>query len=532
MTRTVKTPAEHVRDLFLTPLHVVLFVWLLVYVPVRTALMRLLLAVARHRPVRDAQSGDFDVICISHVPWRHIWQRNHHTMTRLARSRRVVYLQQFGPAYIHVFARWAPGIFRDWAARHELVFVRLPLLYPGESRFAWAMRLNRWIMGTHLRWLEWQLGLRNTVLWFYYPGTAYVLDVFQPAAVVYDIQDEYSAFYWAPRDIGRREQMLLERADLLFAGTHALYQKKISPSGAPRHFFPCGVEFDHFHAAAPGVCASLAEPKELRKIGRPRLLYMGLIDARIDGDLLAQVCARRPNWHVVMIGPVDRGNFDADGLAARFANIHFLGKADYARLPAFLAHCDVCLMPWKINELTLHINPTKTLEYLATCRPVVSISLPDLEAFFGPAVALARDADGFVAACDDALAGRLSDRVERGLAMARAYSWDTVVAQMKGYVRAAMRRRAGLPPAAAESADRPYDAAPVSAEPAYNVYTSSGGSHWTWCPPEARPRHRVWRAFQAVLAVALLPVALVVMATVLALQPALALLDRRRRKTP
>ncbi|MCX7717908.1 MAG: glycosyltransferase [Candidatus Sumerlaeaceae bacterium] len=531
MTRPLKTPAERVRDVFLAPLHAALFLWLMVYVPVRTALMWLLLWAVGHRPVREAASGEFDVICISHVPWRHIWQRNHHTMTRLARTRRVVYLQQFGPAYIHVFARWAPGIFRDWAARHELVFVRLPLLYPGESRFSWVMRLNRWIMGTHLRWLEWQLGLRNTVLWFYYPGTAYVLDVFEPAAVVYDIQDEYSAFYWAPRDIARREQMLLERADVLFAGTHALYLKKVSPSGAPSHFFPCGVEFDHFHAAAPGVSASLAEPKELRKIGRPRLVYMGLIDARIDGDLLAEVCARRPDWQVVMIGPVDRGNFDADGLTARFENIHFLGKMDYARLPAFLAHCDVCLMPWKINELTLHINPTKTLEYLATCRPVVSISLPDLEAFFGPAVALAPDADRFIALCDDALAGRLADRVQRGLAMAHAYSWDTVVGQMEGYVREAMLRRAGLAPSGRAGEDRPYEAASPARPAAYQLYTSSGGSHWTWCPPEARPRHRIWRLFQAALALVLLPVALCVMATVVLLQPGLALLDRIRRKT-
>lgn len=527
--RLLKTPRQRVIDLLLTPLHAVLFVWLLFYVPVRTLVAQGVLALTGYRPVRDASSSEFDVICVSHVPWRHIWQRNHHTMTRLAAKRRVVYLQMFGPAYIHVFARWAPGIFLDWAARHDRVMVRMPLLYPGESRFRSVKRLNRWLLSVYLKWIEWHLGMRNTVMWFYYPGAVYSLDSFEPAAVVYDIQDEYSAFYWAPRDIAKRERKLLRQADVMFAGTHALYEKKRPMSEAPCYFFPCGVEFEHFQAAVPGGPFSNEEPPELEGARRPRLFYMGLIDARIDGDLIREVARLEPGWEIVMAGPVDRAHFDDEAITRECPNVRFLGKIDYGRLPRLMARSDIFIMPWKINELTLHINPTKTLEYLAAARPVVSISLPDLETFFGETIALVRTAEEWVAACREALEGKAEERVRLGVEVARSYSWEVVVGQMEGHVRSAMARRAGNAAAAETGHAEAYQAEAVD-EGRYVVFESGDGSHWGHCPPEARPAHPLWRGMYALVALAALPLAVIVMLATLAAVPVASFFEQPRRR--
>ncbi len=434
------------------PLQGVVFVAFAVLIPLLAVARRAILRLARFTPQRDATSEEFDVIAISHVPWSHIWQRNHHTMTRLARRRKVVYVEDFATSYLHVFARWVPGSFHAFFMRHRDVIIRHPLLMPGESRSTVARRLNRWLLETHVLWYEWRFGLRNTVLWFYYPAAVYLLEHFTPAAVVYDIQDEYRAFIWAPRDISERERELLARADVIFAGTHALYETKCCGAKCPSYFYPCGVEFEHFHAAAPEAELPLAEPRELAGVGHPRLIYMGLIDARIDGDLIAQVARERPEWQILMLGPVDIGQFTGFATLADLPNVHFFGSIAYRRLPQFLAHSDICIMPWKVNELTRHINPTKTLEYLSTARPVVSIRLPDLENFFGDCIALADTPAEFIAECEAALRGKHAERITRGLELARSFSWEKVVGEMEEHVREALRARRER--AAADSAPR------------------------------------------------------------------------------
>jgi UDP-galactopyranose mutase len=427
--------------LYYRPLQWVALAVFLMYIPVRTAVMWAILLVVRHTSRRDPAADRFDVVCFSHVPWRHIWQRNHHTMTRLANARKVVYVEHFGTTYVHWFAKWAPWSFKDLCTRHAKVNIRHPLLLPGESRIHLARLLNRWILVTFLRWYEWRFKMVNTVLWFYYPAAVYVLEKFRPAVVVYDIQDEYTAFNWAPRDIGRREQQLLAETDVIFAGTHALYEKKREGFSRPAYFFPCAVEFDHFNGAAPDSELPFVEPAELAEVGSPRLIYMGLIDARIDARLIERLAEADPNWHIVMLGPVDVGLFDAGDIAERYRNVHFVGKIDYKRLPQFLGHSDVFIMPWMVNDLTRHINPTKTLEYLAAARPVVSINLPDLQAFFGDYVALASNHDEFVEHCRRAVRQQDPAVIARGIELAQSYSWETVVGQMESYVRDAMKDR-------------------------------------------------------------------------------------------
>lgn len=484
-----------------------LFVYLLIAVPVRTIYwqIRLLGAPA---PLRNPDDPYFDVICLSHVPWTHIWQRNHHTMMRLAKNRKVIYFQQTAISYIHWFVRhWRHG-FSEYTNTYPGIQLVTPLFFPGQSRLPFVGALNRWIIGTQIKWLEHQNGLRNTVLWFYYPGSANVVDSFNAAAVVYDIQDEYTAFDWSPPDIGQRERHLLDRADIVFAGTHALYESKTVGFKGKAFFYPCAVEFSHFYAAAPtfddaffqahpeisaeavetikridqaftqsgesygtisvpsaeamdaakgntvgkykqarvspdyikdtNVKVTFREPVELRDLRRPRLVYVGLIDKRIDPNLLAHLGQSHPEWEIVMIGPVDHKLFDQQSVEQAAPNVRFIGSVQYRWLPNFLSHCDVYLMPWIVNDLTRHINPTKTLEYMAAGKPVVSISLPDLENLFSDSVSLSTTYDEFVSDCEAALAGERWDKVARGLDRAWSFAWNIAVQEMEQHVSEAV----------------------------------------------------------------------------------------------
>lgn len=490
----------------------VLLVYLVLAVPLR-ALYRQILLTGKPMSPRDPADPYFDVICFSHVPWSHIWQRNHHTMTRLARNRKVVYFQTTSIAYIHWFIRHWPHAYTEFNSSFPGVKLVYPLLFPGQSRLPLIGALNRWLVKTEIRWYEHQMGLRNTVLWFYYPAVANVLDSYEPSAVVYDIQDEYTAFDWSPPDIAEREKYLVERADVIFAGTHALYERKTTQFTGSAFFYPCAVEFSHFYAAAPefndeffqghpeipeearhtirridqafrdsgetygtvsrpspeAVAAlegktsgryqqarvsskyleqstgriHFREPDDLRSLGRPRLVYVGLIDKRIDPDLLAHLGQAHPEWEIVMIGPVDEKLFSQQSVEQAAPNVIFLGSKKYHELPQYLAHCDIYLMPWIVNELTLHINPTKTLEYMAAARPVVSVSLPDLENLFSDSVNLATTPDEFVEQCRAAIAGERWDKVAVGLERAWAFAWNSVVQEMESHVSEAITSKGG-----------------------------------------------------------------------------------------
>jgi UDP-galactopyranose mutase len=169
---------------------------------------------------------------------------------------------------------------------------------------------------------------------------------------------------------------------------------------------------------------------------RPRLGFYGVIDERFDTELLDQVAQMRPKWSFVMLGPVVK---ISDGDLPKRPNIHYLGGKRYDQLPAYLSGWDVALMPFAMNESTQFISPTKTPEYLAGGRPVVTTPIKDVVRHYGQleGVKIASTAEEFVAACEEAL--ELShDRqggwlAEADLALS-ATSWDTTQARMSGLI--------------------------------------------------------------------------------------------------
>jgi glycosyltransferase involved in cell wall biosynthesis len=160
-----------------------------------------------------------------------------------------------------------------------------------------------------------------------------------------------------------------------------------------------------------------------------------VIDERIDYELLSKLADAEPGWSIVMVGPVTK--VEESALPKR-SNIHWLGRRDYTELPAYAKAFDVCLMPFARNEATEYINPTKSLEYMATGRMIVSSDVPDVVSNFGGVVRIAESHEAFIALCREVTRVPDPGAIERGLAMAAENTWENIVAQMENHIAAVL----------------------------------------------------------------------------------------------
>jgi UDP-galactopyranose mutase len=283
-----------------------------------------------------------------------------------------------------------------------------------------------------------QQAIDDSLLWFYTPLPLPATDVLSPAAVVYDCMDELSAFLGAPPELLEREAELLAKADLVFTGGPSLYRSK--KDRHPRvHCFSSSVDKDHFAAAANGM----AEAVDQADLPHPRLGFCGVIDERMDLNILAHLAESHPEWQIVMVGPVVK--IDPAALP-RHSNIHYFGQRSYAQLPSYLKGWDVCIMPFARNRSTEFISPTKTLEYMAAEKMIVSTPITDVAAPYGEIVYLGGAPEEFVTACEKALQAGAEERAQRRAAMRKVLSetsWDATARQMAELISQAVRRRRG-----------------------------------------------------------------------------------------
>jgi UDP-galactopyranose mutase len=261
----------------------------------------------------------------------------------------------------------------------------------------------------------------------------------EPLAVVFDCMDELSAFAFAPAELREAECALLNRADLVFTGGWSLYEAKRARH--PRvSLFPSSVDVPHFARARQPI----NEPDDQQLIRHPRVGYVGVIDERMDLALIDGVARARPDWQLVMIGPVVK--IDPESLP-RLPNIHYLGQRPYDELPAYLAGWDVALMPFARNDATRFISPTKTPEYLAAGRPVVATSIRDVVTPYGELglVHIADDVDTFVQAIETARRSPLADHLQRADAYLAGRSWDRTWDQMRALLDGVIQGRRTQP---------------------------------------------------------------------------------------
>ncbi len=371
-----------------------------------------------------------DLVCLSHLRWDFVYQRPQHLMSRFARDRRVFFFEEpvggDGPARLEVSER--PGGVR-------IAVPHLPQGLPPEEAEAAQRDLLQGLLADH--------GVGDYVLWYYTPMAIGFTDGLEPVAVVYDCMDELSLFRGAPPSLLERERRLLEIADLVFTGGHSLYEAKRARHPQV-HAFPSSIDAEHFGRARRPA----AEPADQAAIPRPRLGYFGVIDERIDLDLLAAAADARPGWQWVMIGPVVK--IDPASLPRR-SNLHYLGMKPYDELPSYLAGWDVALMPFAANESTRFISPTKTPEYLAGGRPVVSTPIRDVVRPYGDLelVEIAGDPEAFVAAAERSMRRFGQEGPEREAWLRRVDeflargSWSRTFRHMSDLIDGAVLRRRG-----------------------------------------------------------------------------------------
>jgi UDP-galactopyranose mutase len=354
----------------------------------------------------------YDVVCLSHLRWDFVYQRPQHLLSRCARDHRVFFVEE--PVVADGDARLSV------TPRRGGVQVVVPHVPAGLDE-----RETEAVMRVLLQGLVRDRRVRDFVLWSYTPQMLpYALDL-DPIAVVYDCMDQLSAFRGAPARLLEREAELFRIADVVFTGGQSLYEEK-RRHHPNTHAFPSSIDKGHFRQARNGV----AEAVDQAALPGPRLGFAGVIDERLDVDLVAAVAERRPAWQLVMVGPVVK--IDPAELP-RADNIHYLGSRPYAELPSFMTGWDVGLLPFARNEATRFISPTKTPEYLAAGLPVVSTSIRDVVRPYGDLglVRIADEPGEFVAAVDAALVEEGPSRLAAADEFLRALSWDDTWARMQ-----------------------------------------------------------------------------------------------------
>jgi UDP-galactopyranose mutase len=327
----------------------------------------------------------FDLICLSHLRWNFVFQRPQHLLSRAAANHeRVFFFEE------PIFGKNStPKL--EVRKSAEGVMVVEPHIPEGMQHNE-AVQAQRQLLDDLLS--EWNI--QNYILWYYTPMALSFSRHLDPSLTIYDCMDELSLFKNAPKELLDNESELLQIADLVFTGGQSLYEAKKDRN--PNVFaFPSSIDFTHFAQARKISKHDHSDPEDQAAIPHPRMGYCGVIDERIDFDLVSKAATARPDWQFVFVGPVVK--IDPASLPKQ-PNIHYLGQKDYKELPQYLAGWDVAMMPFAINDSTKFISPTKTPEYLASGKPVVSTAIRDVVRPYGEQglVEIASTLDEFIRA--------------------------------------------------------------------------------------------------------------------------------------
>ena len=376
-----------------------------------------------------------DLICFSHLRWDFVYQRPQHLLKRCARERRVFFVEE--------------PIFDNGSMRLEIHErdKNLKVVVPHLPQGLCSEVAKLAVLHDMVQRLLVENNIHQYLAWYYTPMALDFTRNLRPLATIYDCMDELSAFKGAPECLKLRERELFKAADLVFTGGQTLYEAKRDQHHSV-FAFPSSIDRDHFMQARQVI----EDPADQKDIPHPRLGFFGVVDERFDVELLDQISKDRPDHHFVIIGPVVK--IDPEILPKR-ENIHYLGGKSYDELPAYIAGWDVALLLFAQNESTRFISPTKTPEYLAAGKPVVSTPIRDVVYPYGQMglVRIANDAQEFTAAIDDLLKSEANRKqwLEKVDTFLATMSWDQTWAKMSQLIddvvanrtRAALLARAG-----------------------------------------------------------------------------------------
>ncbi|MCY0976919.1 glycosyltransferase [Chryseobacterium wangxinyae] len=317
------------------------------------------------------------LLCFSHLSWNFVYQRPQHLLTRFSKHYQVFYFEE---PKIGDSDRYIVNV------QDGVYIVELFVTQHDEHT-------NTKIENLISRILQ-EYDIKDYLSWYYTPMALRFTNQLNPETIIYDSMDELSAFRFAPPQLLELEEELFKMADVVFTGGYSLYQAK-KDRHHNIHAMPSSIDKAHFGKARK----IQHEPEDQAHIGFPRLGFFGVVDERFDIELLREVSAQRPDWQFVIIGPVVKINPDD---LPQADNIHYLGPKTYTELPLYIAHWDIALILFALNESTEFISPTKTPEYLAAGKPVISTAIKDVVQPYGNAglVQIVEDADSFILAAE------------------------------------------------------------------------------------------------------------------------------------
>lgn len=366
----------------------------------------------------------YDVLCFSHLRWDFVYQRPQHLLSRYAkRGHRVFFVEE------PIFSEIDKPRF-DVSSREENLFVAVPQ-FP--HRFD-AGQIEG-VLNSLLKDLLENYKIDDYITWYYTPMMLTLGDDLKPQATIFDSMDELSLFKFAPPELLANEEKLLAQSDVVFTGGQSLFEAK-KDRHHNIHAFSSSIDVKHFARAFDVT----EDPADQTNIPHPRVGFFGVIDERLDINLLNEIAGLRPDFQFIMIGPVVK--IDEKDLPRR-ANIHYLGGKKYDELPEYLAGWDAAMMPFALNESTRFISPTKTPEYLAAGKPVVSTPIRDVVRPYGEEnlAYIAETAEEFVLAIEKALQENAIERQVKVDKFLANTSWDKTFDAMKDLIDQAIENR-------------------------------------------------------------------------------------------
>jgi UDP-galactopyranose mutase len=359
---------------------------------------------------------DIDLLCFSHLRWGFVFQRPNHLLSRFSKHQRVFFIEE--------------PVFQDNEAHFHIenyndnLYVVTPQLQHGLSPDEVQIHLRKMLSSLLL-----QMQVKRYYSWYYTPMALPFTDHLNPEVVIYDCMDELSAFKFAPPQLVQYEKELFTKADIVFTGGHSIYESK-KTAHHNIYSFPSSIDKHHFIKAR----RMKAEAEDQKHIPHPRFGFFGVVDERFDIALLDEVAKAKPHWHFVILGPVVK--IDPATLP-QHKNIHYLGGKKYEELPAYIGGWDIAMIPFAMNESTRFISPTKTPEYLAAGKPVISTPIRDVVSPYGEnqLVHIISNATEFIAAAEKELAKKRRTawlkKVDEFLA---GNSWDRTWSQMVRHI--------------------------------------------------------------------------------------------------
>lgn len=350
----------------------------------------------------------YDIIVFCHLRWAFVYQRPQHIISRLSKKYSILLIEEPIPF---------PEEERNGFEMEE-ISPSLHVLKPKVSSIPEiATVLDQLSIDTSV-----------SIGWFYSAAFSVLIPEFKFGTIIYDCMDELSLFKGAPKELIDQEKYLLSHADIVFTGGRALYESK-SNAHSFVHCFPSSVDRRHFEKAN----SNIEIPEDIKNLKKPIVGYFGVIDERIDLELLQKTAQKLPEVTFLMIGPLAKiGEEDLP----REANIHYTGMRSYDQLPNYLKAFDIAMMPFALNDATKFISPTKTLEFMAAGVPIVSTAIKDVVRHYDHCIDIIASADDFAEAIKRILGSRRENLTADYNQILSQTSWDATVEKMENLIKA------------------------------------------------------------------------------------------------